>query len=170
MAIGWPATAVQWAIILCIATPFILVATRWLPFGLAHRFNATAGIVLGAYALGCSYDASAETVPVITGVALIVSALVFVLGFWGVLTRGYSVALLIALNRLGGRASTGELEKAYSAGRGLRWLAGKRLEGLVAARAVVIENGQVTITPSMGAFILRCCVMFQACFRLRDYG
>ena len=170
MAIGWPAVEVQWAIVLCIATPFVLLATRWLPLGLAHRFNATAVIVVGAYGLGCLYSAALHTIPVITGAALIVSALVFILGFWGVLTRGYSVALIVALNRLGGRASVGELENAYSDGRGLRWLFDKRLGGLVGAHAVVIENGQVVITRGMGAFVLRCCAIFQACFRLKDYG
>lgn len=170
MAIGWPAAEVQWAIVLCVATPFVLLATRWLPLGLAHRFNATAVIVLGAYGLGCLNGAAPHAIPVITGTALIVSALIFVLGFWGVLTRGYSIALLVALNRLGGRARVGELENAYSNDRGLRWLAGKRLGGLVAARAVVIEEGQVAITRGMGAFVLRCCAIFQVCFRLKDYG
>lgn len=171
MVFGWPAPEVQWAIVLGMAAPFVLLLSRWLPLGVANRFNATAAIVLGLYALACLFGSGkGGATAVIAGAALLVSALIFILGFWGVLTRGYSVALLVALDRLGGCAAIDELANAYSGGRGLRWLADKRLGGLAAARVVAMEGGQVAITESVGRLVLRCYAVFQACFRLKDYG
>jgi len=172
MSFGWPAPEVEWAMLLGIAAPFVLLISRWLPLDVARRFGVTAIAVIAAYILICLRAplTEARIVPIVTGAALIVAALVFVLGVWGVLTRGYSVALLITLERSLGKMSVGDLEAGYSGGRGLRWLADKRLGGLKAARVVEIVDGDVLITPHVGAFLLWACGVFQKVFRLKDYG
>jgi hypothetical protein len=172
MSFGWPAPEVEWAMLLGIAAPFVLLISRWLLSDVAKRFGVTAIVVIAAYILICLCAPLTEPriVPIVTGGALIVSALVFVLGVWGVLTRGYSVALLITLERSPGPMSVGDLEAGYSGGRGLRWLADKRLSGLKAARAVDIVDGDVRITRQFGAFLLWACGVFQKVFRLKDYG
>jgi hypothetical protein len=172
MSFGIPAPEVQWAILLCLATPLVLLLTRWLPVGVAHRFNITAATVVAAYLilnLRGDFDA-AHIRPLAAGFALIVAALVFVLGFWGVLTRGYSVALLIALERLGGTARAAEIETAYSGGRGLRWLAEKRLSGLLQAGVITVTDDQIAVTDGMGMAVLRAYLLFRKCFRLKEYG
>jgi hypothetical protein len=172
MTFGWPAPEVEWAILLCFAAPFILMSSRWLRLGVAQRFGVTAIAVIAAYALACLRDPIVESriVPLVTGAALIAAALVFVLGVWGVLTRGYSVALLITLEGLGRPTSTDVLERSYSAGRGLRWLTEKRLNGLKAAHVVVVSGDQVIITHPIGSLFVLACTIFQKCFRLKDYG
>jgi len=172
MTFDVPAPEIQWAILLCLATPWLLLLTRWLPVGVAHRFNITAAAIVAVYAVASSFAVSdaSQIKPMAAGAALIVSALVFVLGFWGVLTRGYSVALLIALSHLGGTARADEIENAYSGGRGLRWLAEKRLSGLASARAIILAGDHVAVSRGTGAAILRAYSIFRKCFRLKEYG
>lgn len=172
MTFAWPAPEVEWAILLCIAAPLILLISRWLPLGVAQRFSVTAIAVIAAYVLVCLRGPfiEARIVPIVTGAALIVAALVFVLGVWGVLTRGYSVALLIALEGLCEPASPDVLARSYSAGRGLRWLTEKRLNGLKAAHVVAVSSDQVIITRPIGSLFILACTIFQRCFRLKDYG
>jgi len=172
MTFGWPSPEVEWAILLSVAAPFILLMSRWLPLGVAQRFGITAIAVIAAYVLVCLRGPfiEARIVPIVTGAALIVAGLVFVLGIWGVLTRGYSVALLITLERLGGPARVEMLERSYSAGRGLRWLTEKRLNGLKAAHVVEVSGDQVIITRPIGSLFILACTIFQKCFRLKDYG
>jgi hypothetical protein len=167
-----PPWQVQWAVLWCLATPVVLLFMRWLPLAAAQRFNATGSIVLGSYLAVVLWwgSQSSDVISALAGLALIASALIITLGIWGLLTRGYSVAVVVALARRGGRASLVELAHASSGGRGLRWLTEKRLRGLQSFGIVAVSERWVTVTPGMGGTALQAYRIFRRCFPLREYG
>lgn len=172
MSFHLPSPEIQWALLWCLFSPFVLLATRWISIGTAKRYG------FAAVAVVCSYlvvftglrPGSSPTLEVVSGTALILTCLIFILGFWGLLTRGYSIAMLIALERLGGSASHAELIEAYSGGRGLHWMADKRLRGLQAFGLVVVRDGWVIVTPLHGRLALWLYRVFMKLFRLPSYG
>jgi hypothetical protein len=60
--------------------------------------------------------------------------------------RGLSLQLLAELDACASAATLDDLARRYSDGRGLRWMYGKRLDGLVRNRLVVVVDGQVELT------------------------
>jgi hypothetical protein len=61
--------------------------------------------------------------------------------------RGFSLRILAELGAARGRALTvAEIAERYSEGRGLGWMYGKRLEGLVGQRLVVVDGDDVVLT------------------------
>lgn len=75
----------------------------------------------------------------------------FFVGFgliWGVMTRGYTIAMLIEFHRAGGPLTEEALAAAYSGGRGLSWLFDKRLGGIHRLGLIVRDGGNVELTPA----------------------
>ena len=79
----------------------------------------------------------------------------FFIGFgliWGVMTRGYTIAMLVEFHRAGGPLTEEALAAAYSGGRGLSWLFDKRLGGIHRLGLIVRDGGDVVLTPA-GRFV-----------------
>ena len=79
----------------------------------------------------------------------------FFIGFgliWGVMTRGYTFAMLVEFHRAGGPLTEEALAAAYSGGRGLSWLFEKRLGGIHRLGLIVRDGGDVALTPA-GRFV-----------------
>lgn len=157
------------ALALGIFFPIILLVSKYSKLNVSRRYITSAIVVVLLYALLCLAIPSNYLID-FSGLLLLLSILIFFLGVWGLLTRGYSVAILIALHSVGGKATTIELEKNYSGGRGLRWLTAKRLDGLTVSKTIKIEKNQITIRKPLGLLLIKLNKIFKFLFRLKGYG
>lgn len=158
-----------WALSLGALFPIFLLVSKYSSLNVSRRYIASAVIVIIFYGFLCFFNSS-NPVVILAGLLLLLSILIFTLGLWGLLTRGYSVALLVTLHSLGGNATIAELEKTYSGGRGLKWLTVKRLNGLSNAKIIKIEESQITIRKPLGPLLIKLYKTFQQVFQLKGYG
>ena len=158
-----------WALALGILFPIILLLSKYSKLDVSRRYVTSAAMVIFFYALLCLAKPSNYLIN-FSGLLLLLSILIFFLGLWGVLTRGYSVAILVSLYNVGGKATTTELEKNYSGGRGLEWLTAKRLNGLSVAKIIKIEKDQITIRKPLGPLLIKLYKTFKLLFHLKGYG
>lgn len=76
------------------------------------------------------------------------TAALFYLEVWALLSRGYTLGLLLTLFLSGKPLAENELAARYRGGDGLDWIMQHRLSGLAAAHLVTIDNGVIALTPS----------------------
>ena len=70
---------------------------------------------------------------------------------WSLLSRGYTLALLITLYRAERPLDDAELARSYRGGSGLSWIMEHRLSGLISAGLVREDDGMLILTPVLGA-------------------
>src|SRR5436190_23028993 len=68
------------------------------------------------------------------------------LQLYNLTSRGYSLRILIDLLDFPNGLDPEQIVKAYAEGRGLAWMYGRRLAGLIDARLVTEQDGQVRLT------------------------
>lgn len=62
--------------------------------------------------------------------------------------RGFSLRILIDMDEQPGRVMTpADVSRAYGGGRGMDWMVGKRIDGLVEERLAEVRAGRLTPTP-----------------------
>lgn len=103
----------------------------------AARPNGPAEIVLGAMALG--------------------AAILVYLEIWALLSRGYTLGLVITIHQAGRGLSAEELAQGYRRGHGLEWIMRHRLAGLEAAGLVCREADRLVLTPQRGRAVAWGC-------------
>ena len=75
----------------------------------------------------------------------------FYLEVWGLLSRGYTLALLVTLLKAGGSLTEDDLTRNYRGGEGLAWVMRHRLSGLIGVGLVKNKAGVIILTPFPGA-------------------
>ena len=116
----------------------------------AFRPSGVGDVVIGLFALG--------------GAALLY------LEIWGLMSRGYTLSILIALLEAGGPISTDEIARRYRGGEGLDWIIRHRLGGLESVGAIERRGDIVTLTTPFGLFIAQLYGMCIAILGLRKVG
>lgn len=91
------------------------------------------------------------------------------LEIWGLLSRGYTIGLLLTFYKSKTPLTPDELAKSYRGGHGLDWLIKHRFAGLESAKMIKLHNNQVTLTNrgKVIAFLYQLSVLF---FGLRYSG
>jgi hypothetical protein len=97
---------------------------------------------------------------VIGGAMVLASGMLVYLETWGLLTRGYTLAVLRTLFEAGRPLREDEIAERYRGGAGLDWLMRHRVGGLIAARLVVRQDGRLILTSIRGVVTAR---LYQAC-------
>jgi hypothetical protein len=97
---------------------------------------------------------------VIGGAMVLASGMLVYLEIWGLLTRGYTLAVLRTLFEAGQPLREDDIAERYRGGAGLDWLMRHRVGGLIAARLIVRQDGQLILTSIRGVVIAR---LYQAC-------
>jgi hypothetical protein len=92
----------------------------------------------------------AGAVEIAIGAMVIGSAVLVYLEIWSLLSRGYTLALIVAIHRSGGPLTADELARRYRGGEGLEWIMRHRLAGLEAAGLVQRTGDQLVLTPRLG--------------------
>ena len=89
-------------------------------------------------------------VEIIIGAMVIGSAVLVYLEIWSLLSRGYTLALIVTIHQAGGLLTAAELARRYRGGEGLEWIMRHRLAGLEAAGLVQRTGDQLVLTPRLG--------------------
>jgi hypothetical protein len=84
------------------------------------------------------------------GAMVIGSAVLVYLEIWSLLSRGYTLALIVAIHQSGGPLTADELARRYRGGEGLEWIMRHRLAGLEAAGLVKRTGDQLVLTQRLG--------------------
>lgn len=107
---------------------------------------------------------------VLLELSVLASAMLFFLEVWSLLTRGFTLSILLTLLKEGRPLSADEIALRYRSGDGLSWVMRHRLGGLAGARMVRREQDQFTLDPVRGVFIARLYRLCIATLGLKRTG
>jgi hypothetical protein len=95
------------------------------------------------------------------GFCVVAGGVLFYLQVWGLLTRGYTLGILLTLLRVNRPMTADEVATGYRGGSGLQWIMHHRLGGLTGA-GMLKRNGDTLVLGSMRgvavARVYRACV------------
>ena len=98
-----------------------------------------------------------DAAEIIIGAMAIGTAVLFFLEIWALLSRGYTLGLLITMHRSGRALSAPELARSYRCGEGLDWIMRHRLAGLESAGLVCRSGDAIVLTPWRGRTVAWIC-------------
>jgi hypothetical protein len=142
--------------------PAVLAVLARLP-GLRERnalqFLASSAIVVGFWLMALHATArpatganlttpDLTTANLATSIMILASALLIYLEVWALLSRGYTIGLLLTLFHCKQPITDAELAARYRHGEGLGWIMRHRLGGLVSARLARRQHDLVALTPA----------------------
>jgi hypothetical protein len=120
----------------------------------ALQFLATSVtiVVLWVIALCVPGLRASSAAELATSFMMLASALIIYLEIWALLSRGYTLGLLLTLFRGKAPMSDAQLAASYRQGEGVGWIMRHRLGGLLSARLVRRQGDRVVLTGA-GALI-----------------
>jgi hypothetical protein len=133
--------------------PLVLAVLSRLP-GLRERnalqFLASSTIIGGVWLLILSVAAgpAATGAELATSFMILASALLLYLEAWALLSRGYTIGLLLTLFHCKPPITEAELAASYRHGEGLGWIMRHRIGGLIAVRLVRRQDQLIVLTPA----------------------
>src|SRR5262245_31025275 len=149
------------AFLVSLSLPLYLVLVARLPF-LAGRnalqFTVTifVAVVVWIAALQAVTGARpTSSVEFIVGALALATAVLVYLEIWSLMSRGYTLALLLTLYQAGRPLSASELARRYRGGEGLQWIMRHRLAGLEAAGLIRRQGDYLVLTPWLGWAVAR---------------
>ena len=151
--------AVLYALVAGVALPvYVAVIARLAPLGghnaLQFLFGSLVMVVLWVgLVLGWPGPRSPGRAELCTGVMILGAGWLFYLEAWALLSRGYTLGLLVTLYRARRPLNEEELARSYRGGFGLSWIMEHRLSGLLGAGLVRRQDGMVALTPRLGAAV-----------------
>lgn len=101
---------------------------------------------------------------------ILASVLLVYLEIWALLSRGYTLSMVITLRRAGGSLTTREIAERYRGGAGLDWIMRHRTGGLEAARLVCRNGEDLVLTVPLGQLTALAYKVAIALFGLRRTG
>jgi hypothetical protein len=156
---------------------FLLVTRPIAPIAGNASLRYAAGCLLAAASwtalivlLGLARTPGPEKLHLVNGALVLLSSFVVYLGLWGLLTRGCSISMLLALARLPTETDAQALDAAYANGRGLRWLTDKRINSLAGAGFASCDGDQVRVTRPRGALAAAFCTLIVRAIGLKNFG
>jgi hypothetical protein len=97
---------------------------------------------------------------ILVGLFAVLGAALFWLEVWGLMSRGYTLSILIALLEAGRPLQPAEIAMHYRGGDGLAWILQHRLGGLVGSGSIMRDGDTLTLTPRGMAIaqLYRLCI------------
>jgi len=92
------------------------------------------------------YVQTLEYENILTSFFLYGSFMLVYLEIWGLLSRGYTLGLLLTFFKANQPLSAHQVAELYRGGQGLDWLMQHRFSGLISAKMVHLKNNKVTLT------------------------
>jgi hypothetical protein len=145
--------AVVVALIAAALFPAVLAALSRLPRLRARnalQFLASSVIVVAVWAIALCFPAmrASSVAEFATSFMILASALIVYLEIWALLSRGYTLGLLLTLFRGEHPMSDAQLAASYRQGEGVGWIMRHRLGGLLSAGLVRRQGDRVVLTPT----------------------
>jgi len=173
MNFDWPSQEIVWAICCALLPVPLLIGLGKISIAkeASRRFLLACIATLAIYGiiLALLVGPTISIQQAVLGVGAIGVSPIVTLGLWGVLTRGYSLSLLLTLLELNGTGTRFDIERSYSGGRGLRWLMRKRLLSLERTHAITIRKDAVWLR-SEGKALLSIYRAGLKMFSLKQFG
>ncbi len=143
---------------------FLLVCTRIPPFAghNAQQFLVSSIITFALWLSFIAFFNSAMIADdILVGLMILISAAIFYLEIWALLSRGYTLGLLLTLSTAKRPLTSAELAGHYRGGDSLSWIMQTRLGGLIGARLVrrTVDKVTLTFTGTMIAWIYKICIV-----------
>lgn len=158
------------------SNPVWLALIARLP-GLAGRnpfqFLLSTSVSVAAWAGYLLFAAGAGPVAasdVLLGAMAMAALSLFYLEVWALLSRGYTLALLLCLLRADGPMSAEALARVYRDGEGLGWVFRHRVSGLIGAGLVARAGGMLALKAPLGAMAAVACKACIAFLGLKRTG
>jgi len=119
----------------------------------ALQFLASSAIVVALWVIALYFfGKQSSAAELATSFMILASALIIYLEIWALLSRGYTLGLLLTLFRGKQPMSDAQLAASYRQGEGMGWIMRHRLGGLLAAGLVRRQGDRVVLTGA-GALI-----------------
>lgn len=172
----WPSplTAALFSIFLQPIYLFVLARLPGLVGRNALQFTISAVLVLvtfGVCAVASIPQSSAEFSPQLAvGLMALAGGLILSLEAWGLLSRGYTIAILLTLLEAARPLTERDIINSYRKGEGLEWIMRHRMSGLVSAGLVTLNGNNVVLTPILGKFVSRLTRMMVTMLGVRRTG
>jgi hypothetical protein len=152
------------ALIIGLLQPIFLLILARVPR--LARHNARQFIVssIVTFSLWLSFivlsDSAMAADDILVGAMILISAEIFYLEIWALLSRGYTIGLVLTLLASERPLTSAELASRYRDGDSLSWIMQHRLGGLIGAGLVSRGAENVTLTPtgSIIAWIYKVCI------------
>jgi hypothetical protein len=165
---------IVFAVVACLAFPPCLALVARIP-ALAPRrglqFALAAGVTVAGWAVGIATAGRALAAgDVVVGAMLLMSGLILYLEVWALLSRGYSLGIILTLLRAPAPLDDVAIARSYRAGDGLTWIMRHRLAGLEAAGLVTTRDGMIELTRWGGTPIARLYAVAVTALGLRRSG
>lgn len=144
---------VQVTLIVSVCFPFILMFMARIPILMgcnAHQFlyafilTAVIWFIMIVMNGGVLLQMGHE--PFWVGICLFGAIMQGYLEIWGLLSRGYSLGILLTFYKANKPLGITQLAQSYRGGEGLDWLIRHRLSGLKSSKLVTINDNQVSLT------------------------
>ena len=104
-------------------------------------------------------------IDLLLGFMAMATATLVYLEIWALLSRGYTLSLLLALLRAESPMPPEKLAAVYRRGEGLSWVFRHRLSGLVKARLIARGNGTLVLKAPLGVLV---AVAYKGCIAFLD--
>jgi hypothetical protein len=120
----------------------------------AQQFLASSVIVVGLWVIALLLPGvpGSTALELATSLMILAGALLVYLEGWALLSRGYTLGLLLTLYRAARPMTDAELASSYRQGQGVGWIMRHRLGGLMSTRLVRRQGDHIVLTPT-GAVI-----------------
>lgn len=107
---------------------------------------------------------------ILSSVMIFTTALLVYLEIWALLSRGYTIGILLTLRKASTPLNDQEIAKSYRAGEGLEWLIQHRFSSLFAAKLISKNGNEILLTPVLGNFVAQIYRIFIYIFSLKKTG
>ena len=168
-------TSVLWALAAAVCFPFLLAGVARAPR--FSRRNALQFLVASVATTGgwatLSYATTADGASawdLAIGAMLLMDTLIVYLEVWALVSRGYTLGMLLTLYRASAPLDEFSLAKSYRTGEGLGWIMKHRLQGLERTGLVTTDHGRVRLTPVLGVPAAGLYLMTRHILGLRQSG
>jgi len=98
------------------------------------------------------------------------TSLLVYLEIWALLSRGYTLGILLTLSKSSTPLNDKNLAQAYRQGEGLQWLIQHRFSGLFSAKLLFQEKNKICLTPFFGNCTVKIYKLFILMFNLKKTG
>ncbi len=137
----------------------------------ALRFFCSAVISLIAWAASLIlYSETNDILDLLTGLMVMGGFMVFYLQVWGLITRGYTIGILLTLFKSGRPLTDREIFDGYRDGDGLNWIMRHRIGDLSAAGFVLLQGDTLILASRRGVLVARLQRLCVSILGLRRTG
>lgn len=149
------------ALVLGLLQPAFLLATTRLPALSGKNASQFLAAIAASYGFWVLLILSApdfrpdSLAEFVVGTMAIAGAALVYLEIWGLLSRGYTLGVLLTLHRAGRSMSPPEIAASYRGGDGLDWIVHHRIGGLESSGMVRRSGNRLALSSFPGAFIGR---------------